>query len=377
MGKEETPGSDGGNNGGLIVLLVLACGFVLFKLLWPWLMRGWQFWLAYQRQIVLCAWGGAIAAAGIGIAVLWNIYVKRRSAEAVTEKDATSVFLGVEAGTKKELHLKEAFRPSHMQVIGTTDAGKTTSIVMPCVAQDIEQGRGFMILDGKAERGLLNQIYSHVVANSRQSDFMVFSLANPYISSTYNPFCEGTAEQIAERAFSTFNLIDPYYGPLQFAALRTMIALLMRRGERPMPGVIRELLRNKDKLKSWLPGLEDKNLAADVQAILDDKDEDFQKKYSGLVTALGHFSQGTTARLFNTRSPEIDIMDAIKRRKIIYFQLPTMQFQFLASTTGKLILQSLQSVVSQIHVEGKRPDKLFSVYLDDFNDYLYPSFASL
>ena len=276
-----------------------------------------------------------------------------------------------------EVHLKAEFRPMHTQVCGTTNAGKTASVVLPWIARDIELQRGLIIVDGKSDRAFLEQIYAHAVQNGRQDDFMVFSLAQPSISSTFNPFAQGTPDQITERVFSSFSFTDEYYRAVQYAALRTIVALLMHRGQIPMPGVIRELLLNRDKLKGWSASMQDDNLASDVNALLREDAGEFHKRYSGLITALGHFSQGPTAPLFNTRTPEIVLADVIKNRKICYFQLPTMMYPFLGAATGKLVLQCLQSTISEMQVGGKENPSLFSVYLDDFNDYIYPQFISI
>jgi intracellular multiplication protein IcmO len=362
----------------LIYLIAASFGVAfILKILGPYLFKLYLTWLHYHDSILLSA--KALAMVSTVFVTLWcrNKFARWRSTRAVTEKDATSVLLGRDSVTNVLVYLKEAIRSIHMQIIGTTDAGKTFGGVQPQVVQDIEQGRGLVIVDGKSERDFLNQVYAHVVRAGRERDFHVFSLGNVNISSTYNPFCGGTPEQIAERTFSTFNLNHEYYGPVQFSAYRSVIALLMRRGQTPMPGVMRNLLRDKELLRSWTTDLNDPNLMRDIKGILELSSDEFKEQLSGLVTALGHFSQGSTAKLFNTRHPEINLMDAIKRQKIIYFQLPTMQYKFLGSTTGKLLLQDLQSVVSQIQVEGRRPEKLFTVFLDDFNDYLYPDFASL
>jgi len=308
---------------------------------------------------------------------LWNLSIKRSIADSILKQDDSSIKLGIDQESHKTIHLKEDFRTAHTQVIGSTNAGKTASVILPWAVQDIEKGRGLLIIDGKADQSFLNKIYSYAVRSNRQREFKVFSLANPTLSSTYNPFCEGTAEQITERFFSTLEMSDPYYESIQFAALRTILSLLIRRGEKPLPGVIRELLRDKEKLRGWLIGLNDLNLSREIQTMLQDSQEEFQKKYSGLVTALGHFSYGSTSALYNARYPEIDILEVIKRKQICYFQLPTMQFPFLGEATGKLVLQSLQSAVSEIQVNSRTSSSLFSVYLDDFNDYIYPAFASL
>jgi conjugal transfer pilus assembly protein TraD len=49
----------------------------------------------------------------------------------------------------------------------------------------------------------------------------------------------------------------------------------------------------------------------------------------------------------------------------------------LGQATGKLVLQCLQSAISELQTEGGKLKNLYSVYLDDFNDYIYPGFVSL
>jgi len=362
-------------------LLYLIAAAVVLALLYqcvsPLVLRIVYFWQLHSKQIILCFWFSG----GIGLvlitAVLWNKFLEWRVIASMTEKDKSSIYLGKDVKTQKQIHLKESFRTTHTQLIGTTNAGKTASVIMPWAVQDIAQGRGLLIVDGKSDGEFLEKLYAYAVQHGRAKDFLVFSLANPHISKTFNPFCQGTPEQITERVFSAFSFTDEYYRGIQFSALRTVVALLQKRGEQPMPGVIRELLRNKETLQGWLVGLQDKNLIRDVEALLTDGEEEFSKKYSGLVTALGHFSQGDAACLFNTRYPEIKLSEILQNKKICYFQLPTMLYPFLGEATGKLLLQCLQSSISELQVGGEKLKSLFSVFLDDFNDYIYPGFVSL
>jgi type IV secretory pathway TraG/TraD family ATPase VirD4 len=276
-----------------------------------------------------------------------------------------------------EVHLKSQFRTMHTQVIGTTNAGKTASVILPWIVRDLELGRGMIIVDGKSDRSFLDQLYAHAKAVDRHFDFELFSLACPNASSTFNPFAQGTAEQITERVFSSFSFTDEYYRAIQYAALRTIVALLMDQKKVPMPGVIRTLLKNRAALESWAGKIHDKNLESEVATLLKEDSKEFEKRYSGLVTALGHFSFGAVAPLFNTERPHIILSNVIRQRKVCYFQLPTMQFPFLGEATGKLVLQCLQSAISEMQVSGKENRSLFSVYLDDFNDYIYPGFISV
>lgn len=374
-GKGSGPGISDGLF--LFVVIALALGLTCYALA-PWITKVQDFVHLHSK-----AFGASLVVAGgslaiVALSVLWNRYVDHFEDAFVIREDSESVCLGEDVKTKNLVHLKAPFRTMHTQLIGTTNAGKTASVILPWAARDIELGRGLILIDGKADQGFLDKLYAHAVHAGRQKDFVVFTLANPSLSSTFNPFCQGTPEQITERVFSAFEFSDEYYKGIQFSAMRTVIALLMRRGQPPMPGVVREMLRDKKKLLGWLEGLKDENLTRDVLAITKDDDEKFAKNYSGLVTALGHFSQGETAALFNTKHPEITLADILRNRKICYFQLPTMQFPYLGQATGKLLLQSLQSAISELQGSGSgKLDSLFSVYLDDFNDYIYPGFVSL
>ena len=67
----------------------------------------------------------------------------------------------------------------------------------------------------------------------------------------------------------------------------------------------------------------------------------------------------------------------MKESELVYFQLPVLKAAFLGKATGKLVLQCLQSAVANRHKTGDKEHKFFSVYLDDFTEYLYPGFVSL
>lgn len=62
---------------------------------------------------------------------------------------------------------------------------------------------------------------------------------------------------------------------------------------------------------------------------------------------------------------------------IIYFQLPAMKTPTLGLATGKMLLQNIQSAISSRHNEKDKSVPLFSIFLDDFTEYLTPSFVTL
>lgn len=101
------------------------------------------------------------------------------------------------------------------------------------------------------------------------------------------------------------------------------------------------------------------------------------QRTSGLTAALSHFVFGKTAALFNTEEPSINLDEALRSNQIVYFQLPVLLSPFLGKASGKMILQCLQSAVANRHRGKDRSHKFFSVFLDDFAEYLYPGFVSI
>lgn len=332
---------------------------------------------------LLCLKSGAIFVVIAAVTIillltkLWNHSILLQETKAILKQTPSSILLGNDAASGSKIYLQSDLRTAHTQVIGTTNAGKTASTILPWAVQDMQQGRGLIIIDGKADKLFLETLYAHALACNRESDFAVFSLANSAVSKTFNPFAVGTPQQITERVFSAFEITDPYYSSVQFSVLKSIIELLCCRGEVATPAMVLELLKDQSLLAQVCENLPDSSLKRSIDTLTAFKPDDFEKRISGLLAALDQFSSGDTAKLFNITNPEINLREVIQRKKICYFQLPTMQSKILGSATGKLLLQCLQSTISDIQVRGNAPESLFSVYLDDFNDYMYPAFASL
>src|SRR5690606_28855419 len=93
-------------------------------------------WKAHHLSILLVSLTGAVFLGTIGLIKLWNRYALRKQEESITEEDETSVFLGKSLKSGREIHLKESFRTMHALVIGTTNAGKSESVILPWAIQD-------------------------------------------------------------------------------------------------------------------------------------------------------------------------------------------------------------------------------------------------
>jgi len=163
-------------------------------------------WVAIRRKLV-AAWDAQ---------ELKRILFKRQGPD--------SVCVG-RAKTGQPVFVPLAARRMHTQVVGTTNAGKTESVIIPWAVSDIREGRGLILIDGKSDRALLDKLYAYCVKYRRAKDFRLLSLVNLDASSTLNPLIGGSPEEITERVFSSFTFEDEYYRNQQFEVLKHVLIL--------------------------------------------------------------------------------------------------------------------------------------------------------
>ncbi len=300
------------------------------------------------------------------IFILIYQYIKNRD-----KKDDKDLFIGF--NHKKPIFISNSQRTTHAQVIGTTGCGKTESVILPWIVQDIQNGNGALIIDGKSDNDFLDKLYSYTIKFKGEKDFKLFSLANTKWSYSFNPLTGASSIEIAEKVFSSFQFKNEYYKNIQYKIFLSLISLI-REKTTPTFKLIYELLNDTDTLYIWVETCKSKNTKKILEGFVALPEKEREERVSGLEAQISHFCQNQS--LFDETKNSISIENALKNNQILYFQLPTMLYPFLGEATGKLVLQNLQSAVSRRHLSDKK-GKLFSVYLDDFQDYIYSGFASL
>ena len=303
--------------------------------------------------------------------------VKREREAKVLGPEDNSVFCGTTVDGES-VFVKTQQRTMHTQIIGTTNAGKTESVILPWAIQDIEQGRGLILIDGKADKSLLDKLWAYAVKSGRKKDFRLFSLSNIEECYQFNPLIGGTPEEVTERVFNSFEFENPYYRSVQFEVFSQVMRVFEKAKQVPTflrlhqamanPAILKYMVRKWDKndpLKQWVDYFKD--LPALERA----------QRTSGLLAAISHFAFGKTSCLFHTEDPEITLEKALSENLIVYFQLPVLLSPFLGQASGKMILQCLQGAVANRHRASNRQPNFFSVFLDDFTEYLYPGFVSI
>lgn len=323
----------------------------------------------------------AVAWVVIGFTKLKRNQVEREREKAILANAPGAVLCG-ETENKEAVYVKPRQRAMHTQVIGTTNAGKTESVILPWAIQDIQQGRGLLLIDGKADGSLLSKLWSYTVKAKRADDFRLVSLGHLPESSQFNPLLGGTAEEVTERVFNAFEFENPHYRALQYEVMGQTLRILESAKGEGAPKVatfqrLHQLISQPEVLKSVAWTTDDEGLKAWAEHFCDLSKSDREQRTVGLLSALGQFAFGTTAPLFNAEKNVVTIDDALSKNLIVYFQLPVLLSPFLGRAAGKLVLQSLQAAVANRHRSSERAPRFFSVFLDDFSEYLYPGFVSI
>ena len=359
--------------------LLIGVGLLFLYKLYTKFTIWWKTWITVPvHQYSLVAVG--LIAINIALIFGWRKLARLREKnlkeQAVLGKTDDAVYCG-ETDDRKSVYIKTRQRAMHCQVIGTTNAGKTESVIIPWAIQDISQGRGFMLIDGKADNSLLDKLFAYVVKCGRENDLRLFSLGRMKESCQFNPLIGGTAEEITERVFNAFEFENPHYRYIQYEVFGQVLRIFEAAKIVPTFKRVQQVLTNMPLLQETVRTLPDERLRQWVERFKTLSPSDREERTSGLITAIGHFSEGKAAELFNCETGSINIDEALAENQILYFQLPVLLSPFLGKAAGKLILQCLQSAVANRHRSKNKDKKFFSVFLDDFAEYLYPGFVTI
>lgn len=354
-------------------LLVIAAGWNRFKhVLWRFLVEH-RFLVAFVVSAAVF-WGYLKLKRKF---IRWRAPADAENDILLEPTDEDSVFAGVSSTTKKRVFVRQSYRRMHAQVIGTTNAGKTESVILPWAIDDIKKGRGLLIIDGKSDRSLLDKLYAYAFRFHRADDVRILSLCDGEMSHTFNPLAGGPALEIAERVFKALTFENEYFKSIQYEALLQVLLLFEKSKIVPTPLRIVEALQSPVALKSLAANVTEGAESKWARGFLSLTHEEREQRTSGLVAQLQAFAVGDMAAIFNCDRSDIDLSEAMSEGRIIYCQLPVLKIPTLGKATGKLILQALQSAVASRHLGISKEKGFFSVYLDDFTEYLTEGFVSL
>ncbi len=303
------------------------------------------------------------------------------------ENSSNSVmtFLGLDAENKNKgiIAIPDIQRSQHLQVLGMTGTGKTSGVFLPLIYQDALKNRPVIILDAKGELSSIYQLNALLASIGRAGDFLLFSLAYKDISCTYNPLSVGECDpQIVIDAFlNNYKDGNSFYRETSITIFTNTFYILHSLGK---PFTVMDIYTyltkpacfssiNKQIKEENIIGMTNLKLLESLVDRLKDQHDGWDKVIAGFTNYL--FAHQDI--LLNDADSDIALTDAIRERKIVYFQLPTNAYPIEAISIAKMVQANLRYISSLIQTGQIPKDTLVSIVIDEYASFAEESFVEV
>ncbi|HBD7114621.1 type IV conjugative transfer system coupling protein TraD [Legionella pneumophila serogroup 1] len=337
------------------------------------------------------------------------------------------------------VYIPQDVRVGHTFVVGTTRVGKTR-LASILINQDIRNGDAVIVVDPKGDLDLVRDMYSACEASGRLKDFRIVHLGFPDMSAHYNPLknydqvsevatritdaiaAEGEGKQFAAFAWKYVNIVaiclEEMKQPITYKSIAFYISrldqLLMAYADTIMPGHYsdyheeidailthheeRQSRKNKntapmDRTKAVIEYIKEhinKTITASNveslhdQILIDLYDAAIMDKhyYDKITASVGpvlseiNKSNATGIFSFNQSQNEIELMTAIKEKKVIYIGLDSLTNPNIAQAVGKAFLSDLVSTAGKIYKESNANYRL-NLHCDELSEIIQDSFVKI
>jgi type IV secretory pathway TraG/TraD family ATPase VirD4 len=281
-----------------------------------------------------------------------------------------SIFVGRTLKDRRVLTLSNEQRSGHVQIVGATGRGKTVSVIAPWFVRDLLNQNIPILIDGKGDRALADEISFKAKARGFKVD--VFDLSDSYSSKSVNPLIGGGPQEIADRLIASLEFDSTYFRDVQHAAVILVLEVFSAVKKVPTLAQIFEVLSNPNQLQDMLRecGTANERLQNEVTRFCAIHRDTREERLSGILSQLRPFASGELAAL--TGKGEIDLirLAAGDNTAAAVFLLNSMQFQKTAKILGKLILQTLAWSVAKRSANAK----FMALYVDEFSSFVYDGF---
>jgi len=289
-----------------------------------------------------------------------------------------------------KIALPNSLRSGHVQIIGSTGRGKTESVIIPWMVQDLIHERTTVLIDGKGDQKIYELLKAVNDENSFVHEVAYFDIGNINESMTTNPLKYGSPQQIIDRLFASLEFDNIYFKNVSYSAA-LMVAKLMsfQKEEKNRELTFRKLvssLTDDGYLAALFSGsLESSHV--EMSKYLSQKYFDRQEKLSGLIAQIEPFAGGELSEILNG---DVSGREAFSLPEIIYpkiaennqftpktavILIPTLLYQKSAAILGKMFLQEIAWGVAM--KERARTNSFASIFLDEFSAFVYPGFLGI
>lgn len=282
----------------------------------------------------------------------------------IKKESVDSSFLGLEQNMRIPIFLPDKVRSRHVHIMGATGSGKTESVLLNLIDQDAKRGHPIVILDAKGDQSFLRFLRSHPNAKDR---LLVFDVSSPD-SVRYNPLAAGSNTEAVSRLFTSMTWSEEFYKTRARETLLKLAEVKDSMNEHVSLKWLSEALATGGALSGFM--------SDDLNPVKITANE--YSQLAGLVAQVKQLCHGSLGQLINGehKERELNLAQAIKDKKVIYFRLPALVDPVTTITLGRLIISDLSFYSAQVQAGSAEP--IFTpVFLDEFGSLACHSFLEL
>jgi len=275
-----------------------------------------------------------------------------------------AVRMGEDQDLKIPIYLPDSIRLRHVHILGSTGSGKTESVILNFLRQDVARGMGGIILDAKGDYSFLRSLKAWVP----EERLRVFDLSAEK-SLAYDPLQAGSPLEAAQRLFASLTWSEEYYQVKAQSALQRLFQRhFQEKGCNPK---LTDLAHYLKDAKTYAAFVSPEAVAEKVT------DRDFTD-LSGLVAQIQILCTGYLSTILAPSAPGIHLENAAAG-EVLYFRLQSLLSPQLVTIVGRLLINHLNFLAGTAHrAEGaENRGKLIPTYLDEFAAFACPEFADL
>jgi hypothetical protein len=323
----------------------------------------WLGWLGLVGvALVIWRWRAVAAVMGCaGLVVLATLRVRR---DAVT--------LGYRWGRCGRVQLDSSDRFLHLHVLGPTGSGKSSSVLMPLIAQDLKHPRGVGVIDPKGD--LAYTAYRLALAQGRT---VVFVDPDREASPHYNPL-SGDPAVAAEGLAWALEQIQaaghPYYQTLSRVLLfYTVLAVKSAYRDQADVGHVLSFLRHERTQRAIVAGCPNPTVVDFFRDQWSRQTAHALEDRQGLTLRLELLWSQPAARRLLSGPGDVDFDTVLAKRQVLLATVNPGRLGRTAYALASLFWHGLAMASWRRQAGGRHPP--FYLYLDEFQEYVTPDFG--
>ncbi|MCA9409534.1 MAG: TraM recognition domain-containing protein, partial [Candidatus Omnitrophica bacterium] len=295
----------------------------------------------------------------------------------------TFIGLNAEKKNREVVSLSDSQRTQHLQVLGMTGTGKSTSIFYPLIYQDAKKNRPIIIIDAKGEMSAINTINSILESVGRSEDFLLFSLSHKRYSCSYNPLYVGDYDPqiVIDSFFSNYDDQNTFFREMSKTIFTHAFFILYSLGKLFSTMDVycylnneycRQTINKQINIENKLGYL---HLKLFNQVISDLKDQ--YRGWRHVIAGFNNFLTSFDDSLLNDDDSDIVLSDVIRNRKIVYFQLPTNAYPLQAISIARMVQSNLRYISSMLQTGQLKNEGMVSVLIDEYGSFAEKTFVEV